>query len=249
MNRTMHHASVPARASKFTAIARAAALALACTFPAAHASIITFENIGEGILAPNSTIVQGNYATTGLAASPDASEFSAVGGVVNGASPVFCLDYNCPANNTSTYYAAYYGGSLQVTGVNTINAFRVTSFDASLVGPSTGYAESVTGTLRVQGTLADNTVMYQDFSLTGGGTDGYSFQHFVTSGAFNSQHFVSVDFFGLTCSGSNCAWTSTDGTQFALDDIRTAVPEPSTYLTMALGLLAVCARVRSSRRA
>jgi hypothetical protein len=249
MNRTVQHASAPARARNLTAFAGAAALALACTLPAAHAAVISFEGVGNGILAPNTTIVQGQYAFTGLASSPDASEFSAVGGVVNGADPYFCLDFNCPTNNKTNYYAAYFGGSLEVTGADTINAFRVTAFNASLVGPSTGYASSVTGTLRVQGTLADNSVMYQDFALTGGGTSGYSFQHFTTTGAFNSQHFVAVDFFGLTCSGSACAWTSTDGTQFALDDIRTAVPEPSTYLTMALGLLAVCARVRSARRA
>jgi hypothetical protein len=237
----------PARGhfKKFLLLALAAGSAL-LVLPSAQADMISFENIGGGPLGDQFTIPLANYTVTAVDnLGPEAG--SLAGAVVNGSAP-FCFGFDCPTWGKGSYYASLNDSSMSLTN-NASHAFGLKSFDASMVADFT-VPNGSTGLLRVTGTLADHTTAYEDFSLAGRGSSGYAFQHFDADRTFGAEQFVALSFSSFICTaGQPCSAVAANFGQFAVDNIDTgalaaAVPEPSSWMMMGMGLLGIAAAAR-----
>lgn len=212
-----------------------------------RAELVNFEDVQAGIVGHNDYFRSGNYWFTGWSAERDATNGDFVGMVVDGRDRDTCVNGACPVNNASHYYAGVNDGVLFMDPLRSSDTFQLKSFDASYIGAYAGATyPSIPALLRVQGFFADGSYLYQDFAL-GGATGGhFNFQSYST-GAFGNAYFSEIAFFALACNaGGSCSPFTTNEGQFAIDNILTAaaVPEPSTYLMMAFGLMALCTMSR-----
>ena len=214
-------------------------LGAAMAMPAAHADVIDFENIGNGLVGDSEQFQDAGYLFGGASNVPGANPGDLVGAVIDGSDPGSCGGaLACPVNNPGNYYAALNDGILFM-GAASNSDFSIESFDASFIGTGAPYG-SVAGLLRVQGFMAAGGSLFQDYLLAAPDSAGFAFQHFTSTGAFAAGSFTEVAFFGFTCNttGSCTAFNSNQG-QFALDNITAAVPEPSSALMLLLGLAGI----------
>ncbi|NRR31587.1 PEP-CTERM sorting domain-containing protein [Oxalobacteraceae bacterium] len=250
MNRTTHllAASPLTPRRRLTQLVGAALLGAAAlaAAPAAQAAMIDFEHLGTGTVGHNEYFQQAGFYIAGYSNDPDAIDGDLVGAVIDGTDPGSCAVLQCPSHDNS-YYAAVNDGVLDLTRVQQNQTFSVQSFDASFLGSSPGASyPGVSGLLRVQGFRANGSSAYEDFALDGPGANGFEFGHYTASAGFGSQQFVEVAFFGFSCdSGGDCIAFQSDKGQFAIDNISAMpVPEPTTWMMMGAGLLALAARRR-----
>ena len=217
-------------------------LGIACcaTLPAALADTLDFENLSGPVLDGDSLNL-GNYLITGM--SYDPAPGSLVGALIDGSNPGACQSVVCAQNNPTTYYAALNDGIVDIRHATGGQAFQLKSFDASFISGVNDGFQPIAGFVRVQGFRADNSSVYEDFLLPGRdfGVNGYDFTHFTTSSAFSQQQFVEVAMFGFGCNfwGQCSAFDKLSG-QYGLDNVElavSAVPEPSSWMTLGGGLL------------
>ncbi|PHV07386.1 PEP-CTERM sorting domain-containing protein [Janthinobacterium sp. BJB412] len=218
--------------------------------PAAHAAVIDFENLGIGGVGHNEFFQQAGFDLAGYSAASDALDGDLVGTINDGTDPGSCFNLMCPSS-ASHYYAGLNDGVLEITRSVPQQTFRLHSFDASFIGATVGGVyPAVAGLLRIQGSFADGSYVYEDYQLAGPGANGFAFGHYTTSAAFGAKQFVAIDLFAFTCNaGGNCNAFQTNKGQFALDNLNvSAVPEPSSWLMLGAGLLGLAA-VRRRRAA
>jgi hypothetical protein len=224
------------------------ALGFCCVLPAAHAAIATFEGLSPALVGHGDTFEQAGLLMTGFSLADDAMAGDLVGALVDGSDPGVCAGLACPANNSSSFYAALNDGGLLLDPVNSGGTFSIKSFDASFIGAVAGATyPAVAGLLRVQGFFANGDSAYETYALDGPGANGFQFRHFDTSAQFGNLNFSEVALFGFTCDVAGvCDAFSSNRGQFALDSIVTAVPEPSAHLLLLAGLACIAglARVR-----
>lgn len=232
------------RTASLLSLLIAAAVALAA--PAAQAGVISFENIGSGAIVGHGTQTQDGLRFTSSDESANPQQFALIGAVVDTQHPS-CFNYNCDAASSGRsghYYAGLGDSSLAVSGAG---ALQLHSFEAALVTPAGGLPGDSVGMLQVTGTLIGGGSYSESFSLAS------SFQSFVPDQAFLNQQFSSLSFSGFYCaSGSACVANGSNYSQFALDNINAgaplaAVPEPSAWLMLGLGLAAVVTGARRRR--
>jgi hypothetical protein len=170
-----------------------------------------------------------------------------VGSIIDGSDRDACIGGSCPVNNSSMYYAALDDSYVDITSA-TGARIQIKSFDASFIGgtaPGTSYP-AIAGLLRIQGFLADGNSAIETYQLAGPTANSFNFAHYNTSAAFGAMNFVEAIFFGFACNNAgSCSAFSTDRGQFGIDNITlTAVPEPSSALMVALGLVGLGAVTR-----
>jgi hypothetical protein len=258
MKRSSQHLDAPLHAARrrLTQLVRTALFAAAAlaAMPAAHAAgtvVIDFENAPLGLIGNGDYLMTKAFYVGGLSNSPIGQPGDLVGNLIRGSEVADnCFDMACPsaASNSSKYLMALNDGFVDIVHSNPAQSFGIKSFDASFVGAFAGASYPATsGVLRVQGFLANGNSMYQDFALSGPGANGFEFGHYSTTGAFANTEFVEVAVFGFACGTSGpCQAFQTNRGQFALDNITTTVPvpEPSSWLMMGAGLLALGAAAR-----
>ena len=157
-----------------------------------------------------------------------------------------------PVGHDSTYYAAFNDSELQVQAVNG-GSFRLQSVEASFIYNSNATIfPSATGYLGFS-YLTASGVYGSNYALMDSYNDGtFSFSTFNTSNtAMGTTDLVALSFFAYSCNiAGSCSAFQTDKGQFATDNIvlTSAVPEPSSYAMMLLGLAGVGAAARRRNR-
>ena len=216
-----------------------------CAMPAAQADVVDFEGLDVNIVGHMDSFEQAGVILTGYSNASTAQPGDFVGMVVDGTDLGVCAGLACPTNNPGHYYAAL-NDSILFIDPSSAATFQIKSFDASFIGAVAGASyPSTAGLLKIQGFLADNSFVTESYALAGPGANGFTFQHFVASTGFANQNFVEVAIFGYTCNtaGACTAFNSNQG-QYALDNVTVAVPEPTSYLMMLLGLAGIAAFAR-----
>lgn len=216
----------------------------------AQATTLDFESTYDVLIGHGDSMTQGGVTMTGYASDLNAYLGDAVGAVVDSSDINLCANLACPVNGDGHYYSAINDGYLSLT-TSSGAGLRVAGFDASFLGAYSDLAyPAVAGLLRVQGFYADGSSAYETYQLAGPGANGFEFAHYSTSTAFANQSFAEVAIFGYVCnqSGSTCSAFTTNRGQFAIDNLLTSVPEPSTYLMMLLGLAGIAGARRLQTR-
>ena len=233
------------------------AAVLAC-MGSAQALVLTFDDTIDTTLAPfaplfghgDAIVTQGfyvaGYSTKGGAAAGDL-----VAALVDGADLAnTCTGLVCPSGNATKFLVGLNDGLPDISR-NDESAFKVTGFDASFVAASGDVVLSSALALVVEGYSTTGLLYTQQFSLPGPVNGAYSFASYTLSAANAATSVVEFAFRAYACTTPTTCSRTLDKAQFALDnfDAVVAVPEPSEWLMLGLGLVGVMVQARRRRSA
>jgi hypothetical protein len=236
--------------------ATALALVLAGT---AHAELLDFEHVSaspDTVALP--LLLHGDeFTASGYWFDPFANHDEAVvggdlvGALLDGNLRVdICQTVVCPGGNNSTFYAGLNDGVLAL-GREDGKLFKLSSLDAGFVGALTpeGFGDGAPLVMQIQGQRANNSWLSTSITLPGPVNGEFQFGSYSLAANFQATAFKQIFFYGLPCDASgSCTGFVSDKGQFALDNLNvSAVPEPSQWLLMGLGL-AVVANLSRRRR-
>lgn len=226
----------------------------------AQAAVITFDAGLDATFAAYAPLIthgdallQNGFLVAGLSNADAPAPGDFVGALLNGADLAnTCAAVVCPSNNATTFYGGLNDGYIYLAEQTDSNVpFTIAGFSASFLANGSDPIPTTTasGLLRIQGVLADGSgALTQTFQLApASGTGALSFNSYLTTGAFATAQFKYAFIFGFYCDANGActnAFTNNKG-QFAIDDINvTAVPEPTTWALMGLGLFGMACAAR-----
>ncbi|MDN2709859.1 NF038120 family PEP-CTERM protein [Janthinobacterium sp. SUN118] len=248
MNHSAYRFTLPdidAGSSLYKSLAGAVFCSLTTLAPAVHADVIDFEGLGNDLIFSGSSIEQRGLRLSG--SDFNGSSGALVGAVIDGSDSGFCSALSCPAGNAGNYYGSLNDGILGIHGLQGGSTFKVQNFDASFIG-SGGSLPVLAGRLVVQGFYGNGLSLSQTFDLAGPGKNGLSFKQYSFNSAMSALSFSGMQMFALSCDSSGaCSGLGNNQGQFALDNLNfsiSAVPEPSTYAMLLLGLAGIAAVAR-----
>ncbi|HJU99755.1 MAG TPA: NF038120 family PEP-CTERM protein [Burkholderiaceae bacterium] len=214
----------------------------------AMADTINFESHGPDIFAGGDSFAEAGYTMQVLDSIAGGGGFA--GAIANGADPDTCSVAACPVGNNSMYYLGLNDGGLNIHRTDA-SAFSLHGLDYAFVAPVGGLPNFSYGQLVLTGTLA------------GGGTVRNAFDFQLQNGAGNyvfgavplGSAFGQATLSGLTVSAclfdgnGSCFNPAANQAQFAIDNLNvSAVPEPSAYAMLMLGLGGVAFAARRRAR-
>lgn len=237
------------------------ALAAITCVGAAQATVIGFEETIDSPFAPFAPLFghgdefyQGAYWFDPFSNASTAQPGDLVGALVDGSDVVnTCWSIACPVNNVSNFYTSLNDGVLALGSKTIGNTFTVTGFDASFIAAADATLPAVSGLLRLQGHMADNSgFLSQDYLLYGlDGAGNLNFDSYLTAGAFAATEFDYLVIFGFACDSAGiCNAFQSNAAQFAIDNINltdisvNGVPEPAGLALAVLGLAGIGATRR-----
>jgi hypothetical protein len=151
-----------------------------------------------------------------------------------------------PSGNSTQFYAGLNDSGLLLTS-STHSLFSLSGFDAAFVAPVFQDPGVVAGRIVVSAIGAMGETILRSWEFAPSGQDG-SFAFLTYNAATDFLPFSNIQSaFFLACSyeGDACVNPADNLAQFALDNVNVAaVPEPSTYALVMLGLAAITYRRR-----
>lgn len=200
----------------------------------AQAEVLDFEDVTPNIFFSGESFAQSSFTFT------QQGDFGVVGADFLVAQP--------PLGNTTQFYSGLNDSAVMLTRADGI-AFNLFGFDAGFVAPVPQDPGVVAGRIVLMAETATGGSLFSSWEFGASDADGnFSFEHFGGGlGAF--RNLVSVTFMACVYDDTDvCQNPMQNLAQYALDNVDvTAVPEPSTYALMALGLAGVvaCGRRRA----
>ncbi|MES2118654.1 MAG: NF038120 family PEP-CTERM protein [Pseudomonadota bacterium] len=223
------------------------AVALLGAVPAL-ADTINFESHGPDIFAGGDVFTEAGY-TMQVLDSPAGSGSGGAGMIANGADPDTCSVAACPVGNNSMYYLGLNDGGLNIHRTDT-SAFLLHGLDYAFLAPLGGLQNFSYGQLVLTGKLAGGGTVRDafDFPLQNGGGN-YMFGAVPLGAAFGHANLSELTVSACLFDNSgSCFNPAANQAQFAIDNLNvSAVPEPSAYAMLMLGLggIALAARRRA----
>ena len=242
----------------------ALAVATLMSMTAAQAVVITFTEPIATTFAPAAPLLghNDNFFQEGIRFIPFSNTAGAVNGDLVGAiidsadQAGICGVLLCPSNPTGTFYAGLDDGYLQIGTSAAVQGFtmNLASLSASFIGAQGETIPATAAILRISGHNAAGTQLTgatQDFFLAGPTAGVLSFANFTANAALQAGGFSFLRIRAAVCDAAgSCLFTGTNRSQYALDNLNiTAVPEPSQWALLGLGIVGIAAIVRRRRSA
>ncbi len=207
-------------------------------FGQAQADVIDFES-----LPPDSLFLSGDTFTQNLYYR--FTQQGNFGAVSTAAGFAVALP---PTGNDTQFYGALNDSSLAVRRSDGI-PFSISGFDAAYLAPVPQDEGTIAGRIFLVGTDTLGHTLFNTWEFGAAAADGsFAFQTYSTG--FSLFNNLTSAFFAACIYGQDgaCSNPFENSAQFALDNLIIAVPEPSTYGLLALGLLSVGLYSRRARR-
>lgn len=262
MHHPYHPSPVPRALGKLLS---AGAIGAALAAAPAHADTITFEAVsnvvsatlaaGDSLYVGGDQFLDAGYTMT-VRTGPlfeSVGENGLSGAQIAGNDAYNCNVATCPSGNGSKYYAGLNDGALNLVRSDA-QGFTISGLDFAFVAPVGGLSDASYGQLVLNGIAIGGTS--HSISLDFPSQDGagiFSFAHWNLGPGFGDTSFSSLTINACMFDATGACINSADSptpfiAQFAIDNLNvSAVPEPSSYLMMLLGLagLGLLARRRA----